>query len=108
MRLRYRDGKHGAHGGAERTDWETLLEMERFDYRAGEMEIALVLNLAKASERAGQSPSCLGLGDALHSLMEDVACFTRVLCGYFEHQRRVRFVGASRSRPDHHGHLPGA
>ena len=27
----------GRNGGAERTVWETLLEMERFGYNAGEM-----------------------------------------------------------------------
>ena len=30
------DATDGRNGGAERTVWETLLEMERFDFRAGE------------------------------------------------------------------------
>ena len=71
--------------------WETLLEMERFRYQAGETyqgAIALVLDLAK-SLRAGQSSGGLGLGDELELSKEDFV----VLCGYFEHQRRVLFEG---------------
>ena len=44
------------NGGAERTGWETLLEVERFDFKAAEMNqgaITLVLDLAKAFERVG-------------------------------------------------------
>ena len=42
------------NGGVERSAWETLLEMERFDYRAGEVDqgaITLVLDVARAFER---------------------------------------------------------
>ena len=42
------------NGGAERTVWETLLDMEGFDYRASENDpraITLVLDLGKALER---------------------------------------------------------
>ena len=80
----------GRHcGGAERTVWETLFEMERVDYRAGAKDpraITLVLDLAKAPVRAS---------------LPDVWAWTtqfifprhvlRVLCGYFEHQKRVQF-----------------
>ena len=46
------DGRNGA----VRTVWETLLEMKRFDYRAGEMEqeaITLVPDLAQTFWRVG-------------------------------------------------------
>ena len=48
------DATDGRNGGAERIVWETFLEMDRFDYHAGEVDqgaITLVLHLAKASER---------------------------------------------------------
>ena len=48
------DATDGRNGGAVRTVWETLLEMERFDCRAGEMDqgaITLVLDLAEAFYR---------------------------------------------------------
>ena len=44
----------GRNGGAERTVWETLPEMERFEYCAGEKDqgaITLVLDLAETLER---------------------------------------------------------
>ena len=48
------DATEGRNGGAQRTVWEVLMEMERFKYRAGEDDVgavALVLDLAKAVER---------------------------------------------------------
>ena len=48
------DATDGRNGGAQRTVWEILMEMERFKYRAGEDDlrgVALVVDLAKASER---------------------------------------------------------
>ena len=48
------DAIGGRNGGAERTVWGTLLEMEKSKYHAGERDqgaIALVLDLAKAFER---------------------------------------------------------
>ena len=42
------------NGGAQRTVWEIVMEMERFKYRAGEEDleaVALVPDLAKACER---------------------------------------------------------
>ena len=44
----------GAMEGAEHVVWETPLEMEKFDCRAGEMDqgaITLVLDLVQAFER---------------------------------------------------------
>ena len=69
------------------------MEMEKFDGKAKEGEqgaVALVLDLAKALERV--------------SLPVVWACAThfsfprktlRVLCGYFEHRRRIQFEGWS-------------
>ena len=48
------DATGGRNGGAERTVWGTVLEMERFNNHAGKEDqgaIALVLDLAKAFER---------------------------------------------------------
>ena len=48
------DAADGRNGGVERIVWETLLEMERFDYRAVELDqraITVVPDLAKAFER---------------------------------------------------------
>ena len=69
--------------------WEGLIERERFDGKEGEQEAAvLVPDLAKAFQRV--------------SLPVVWACAThfifprkmlRVLCGFFEHQRRVQFEG---------------
>ena len=56
----------GRNGGADCTAWETLLMMERFDDRAGEMDqgaITLVLDLPKAFERV--SFQLRGLGRLL-------------------------------------------
>ena len=48
------DATDERNGGADRTVWETLLEMERFNYDTGERDqgaIALVLDMAKSFER---------------------------------------------------------
>ena len=58
------DTTDGRNGGAERTVWETLLEMKRFTYHAGERDqgaTALVLDFAKAFERV----SLCGLGQGI-------------------------------------------
>ena len=55
------DTTGGRDGGAQRTVWKTLLEMERLDYRVGDMDHTVVLDLA----RTCQSPSCVGVDDAL-------------------------------------------
>ena len=47
---------NGRHGGAERIVWETLLEMERFNYRAGEEDTGAITvehDSAEAFERVG-------------------------------------------------------
>ena len=65
------------------------MEMERFKYRAGEEDVravALVLDLAKAFERV-RLPVVLAW--ATHFCLPRK--ILRVLCGYFEHQRRVQF-----------------
>ena len=91
---RYRigwDATDGRNGGAQRTVWEILMEMERFKCRAGEEdfgEVALVLNLAKPFERV--SLPMVGAWATHFSFPRKVL---RVLCGYFEHQRRVQFEG---------------
>ena len=77
------DATGGRNGGAERTVWVTLLEVEKSKYHAGERDqgaIALVLDLAKAFERWAWATHFNFLRKIL-----------RVLCGYFEHQRRVQF-----------------
>ena len=63
-------------------------EMERFKYRAGEEEldaVALVLDLVKAFERVSLPVVWPHFSFPRKML--------RVLCGYFEHQRRVQFEG---------------
>ena len=80
------DATDGRKGGAECTVWETLLEMERCNHSAGEREqgaIALVHGVATGR----RSPSWVGLGDAFRLPRK----ILRVLCWYFEHQRRVQF-----------------
>ena len=77
------DGRNGA----VRTVWETLLEMERFDYRAGEMEqeaITLVLDLAQTFWRVG-----------LALVWAWVTQILRVPCGALS----LKGVSRSRSRP---------
>ena len=67
-------------GGAERTVWETFLEMGTFNSHAGERDqeaVAVVLDLAKAF--AGLSSGCVGLGGAFQFSQEDLAIVMRVL-----------------------------
>ena len=70
----------GRNGGAERTVWETLLEMERIHRRAGAKDpaaITQVLDLAKAFERVSL-PNCAGLGDARQISQADFAGAVRL------------------------------
>ena len=79
------------HGGAQQTVWEILLEMERFNGKAKEEDqgaLALVLDLAKAFERVS-----LPVVWAWATHFSFPRKILRVLCGYFEHQRRVQFEG---------------
>ena len=71
---RYRiewDATDGRNGGAQRTVWDILMDIERYKYRAGEEDLGAV-----ALERVSFPRKIL-----------------RVLCGYFEHQRRAQFEG---------------
>ena len=69
--------------------------MERFDHRPREMHLGAI-TLALDLARACQSPSCVGVGDALQ--------FHQAI-GYFEHQRLVQFEGCvAEPTPNHHGH----
>ena len=96
------DATNGRNGGAERIAWATLLEMDRFDHRAGDMDqgaITLVLDLAEAFERASLP---FGLvSDAFQGSQNGLL----VLCGHFEHHRRVQCEGcvAGPSRPSPQG-----
>ena len=64
-------------------------------------ERALVLNLAKAFERVS-----LPVVWAWATHFSFPRKFLRVLCGYFEHQRRVQFEGfCGRAAHDHHGYF---
>ena len=72
--------------------WEILLEMERFSGKAKEEDqgaVALVLDLAKAFERVSLP---VVWAWAAHFSFPRIL---RVLCGYFEHQRRVQFEGCA-------------
>ena len=85
------DAADNRNGGAERTVWETLLEMERFEQHTGEKgqgAFALVLDLAKAFERV-----CVPVVWAWATHFRFPKNFLRVPCGYFQHQRRVQLDG---------------
>ena len=74
------DATDGQNGGAERTVCETLLEMESFNYHAGEGEqgaAALVVDLVKAFERVSfRVVSAWVTHFSFHQ--EDFACAMRV------------------------------
>ena len=83
------DATDGRNGGAQQAVWEIMMEMERFDWKAKAKDQgadALVLDLAKASERV----SLPGVW-VLTTHFSFPRKILRVLCGYFEHQRRVQF-----------------
>ena len=89
------DARDGWNPGAERTVWETLLEMERFDYRSGEKQpgtITLVLDLAEAFERV--SFPVVWAWATHFNFGRFCVCYA----GTLDHQRRVQFEDASRSR----------
>ena len=80
----------GRKGGAERTVWGTLLEMESFNDHAEERDqgaTALVLDLAKAFERV--SLPVVWVWATRFNVTKKILS---VLCGYFEHERRVQFA----------------
>ena len=85
------DATDGRNGGAQRTVWEVLVEMERFNGKAKAEEqgaVALVSDLAKAFELVN-----LLVVWAWATHFSFPRKILRVLCGYFEHQRRVQFEG---------------
>ena len=85
------DATDGRNGGAQRTVWEVLMEMERFNCKAKEEDqaaLSLVLDLAKAFERVS-----LPVVWAWATYFSFPRKILRVLCGYFEHQTRVQFDG---------------
>ena len=93
-RQKYRvdwDATDGRNGGAQQTVCEMLMEMERLNGKAKEEDqgaVALVLHLAKAFERV--SFPVVWAWATHFSFPRKIL---RVLCGYFEHQRRVQFEG---------------
>ena len=100
------DATDGRNGGAQRTVREVLFAMEKYIYlciciyilyflmcseRAGKEDqgaAALVLDVAKAFERVS-----LFVVWAWATHFSFPRKILRVLCGYFEHQRRVQFGG---------------
>ena len=84
------DATAGRNGGAERIVWETWLEMERFDNRAGEQDqgaITLVLDISlKAIERVGV-PVVWAWATHFKFAPKEVQCL------YFDRQRRMQFEG---------------
>ena len=75
------DATHGRTGGAERTVWEILLEIERFKYQAGEQDQGAEFRGPGCGESlgAGLSSSGLGLSIACRFSQEDLAGALRVL-----------------------------
>ena len=81
------------NGGAQQTVWESLMELKRFSGNAKEEDhgaVALVLDLAKAFGRVS-----LPVVWAWATHFSFPRKILRVLCGYFEHQRRIRFEGCA-------------
>ena len=86
-------GNIDGNGKAQRTVWEILMEMERLDGRAKAEDqgaVALVFDLAKAFKRVS-----LPAVWAWATYFSFTRKILRVLCGYFEHQRRVQFEGCA-------------
>ena len=98
------DATDGRNGGAQRTVWGILMEMERLSGRAKEEDqgaVALVLDLSKAFERVS-----LPVVWAWATHFSFPRKILRVLRGYFKHQRRVavrRMCGRAIANP--HGHF---
>ena len=92
----------GRNGGAQQTVWVILIEMERLNGKAKEEDqgaLALVLDLAKEFGRV--SLFVVWAWAAHFSFPRKIL---RVLCGYFEHQRRVQFEGCAGAANNHHGY----
>ena len=87
------DATDGRNGGARQTEWTFLMEVGRFSANAkGEDQgaVALVLDLAKAFESVS-----LPVVWAWATHFSFPRKISRVLCGFFEHQRRVQFEGCA-------------
>ena len=87
------DATDGRNGGAQCTVWEVLMEMERFNGKANAEDqgaVALVLDLAKAFKQVS-----LPVVWAWATRFCFPRKILRVLCGHFEHQRRVQFEGCA-------------
>ena len=86
----------------KRTVWETLLEVKDSSTIAGEKDpgaVASVLDLAKAFERVS-----FPVVWAWATHFDFPTEILRVLCGYFELQRRVQFEKlCGGAAPAHHG-----
>ena len=68
------DAAGGRNGGAQRTVWETLMEMEvQIPSRRGRSGSSGLGSGRGEGLRAGQSPCCVGMGDALQFPKEDFA-----------------------------------
>ena len=98
------DATDGRNRGDQQTVWEILMEMERFYCKAKEENqgaVALVLDLAKASERVSL-PVVWAWATHFQVAKEDLASAVRLF--------RAPEAGAVRrmrggAAPDHHGHL---
>ena len=98
------DATDGRKGGAQQTSWEIQLEMERFNGKAKEEgQGAVVLDLVKAFERVS-----LPVVSAWATHFSFPRKILRVLCGYFEHQRRVQFEGCAAEPLQTTTALPGS
>ena len=105
--MKYRvdwDGTDGRNGGAQQRCGKYLMDMERCNGKAKEEDqgaVALVLDMAMAFE-------CVSFPVvwAWATHFSFPRKILRVLCGYFEHQRRVQFEGcAAEQLRTIHGHL---
>ena len=79
----------GRSGGDERTAWKALLEVARIGYGADKWDqraTTLMVDLIKECVRVS-SPVVWAWATHFHLSSR----ILRVLCGYFEHWRRVRF-----------------
>ena len=98
------DAADGQNGGAQRTVWEILMEMERFKFQAREEDLGAMALSAGPGEgsSAGQSSCGVGLGDALQLPKEDIAGAVWLLRAPEASAVRRMRGGAA---PDYHGHL---
>ena len=85
------DDAEGSNGRAERIAWEALLQVETYNNNVEDIDqgaVTLVVDLAKALEEVQ-----LEVVWAWAAHFGFPQRILRVLCGYFQHQRRVFFEG---------------